>query len=293
VLVRVWQRVADNHLDLVAAGVAFYGLLALFPAVAALVSVFGLIADPAEVGEQLTGLRPVMPAEAYDLMSDQMRALGARSGNVLGAGLAGALALSLWSAARGTKSLIMALNIVYDEREDRGFFHLNALALGMTLMLILLVVLALAMVVALPVVLGFIGLGAISDTLVLWLRWPLLAGLMLAALAVIYRYGPSRHEARWRWVTWGSGLAVALWLVASALFSFYVSQFGTFNATYGSIGAVIVLLMWLYLSGFVVVLGAQVNAEMERQTARDTTIHGDKPLGERGAYVADHLPEDA
>jgi len=146
--------------------------------------------------------------------------------------------------------------------------------------------------VALPIALGFVGLGSVTDTLVRWLRWPALAALVLITLAVLYRYGPARRQARWQWVSWGSVFAVVLWLAASGLFSLYVSEFGNYNATYGSVGAVIVLLMWLFISGFVVMLGAQVNAEMERQTGCDTTYQGTQPRGERGAYVADHLPDE-
>ncbi len=293
VLLRVWRRITDNHLDLVSAGVAFYGLLALFPAIAAMVAVYGLVSDPAQVSAQLSSLRSVLPPDAYQLLDAQLRDLvSANSGKALGAGLAGAILLSVWVATRGTKSMIIALNIVYDEDEKRGFLHLNAVAFAITLFLIILSVVVIGLIVVLPVVMTFIGLGGMADTLVLALRWPVLAALGVATLAVLYRYAPSRHEARWRWVSWGSGLAIAVWLGASGLFSFYVSHFGSYNATYGSLGAVVVLLLWLYLSAYVAILGAQVNAEMERQTECDTTIHGNKPRGSRGAYVADHLPDD-
>jgi membrane protein len=293
ILARVWARIGENNLGLVAAGVAFYGLLALFPGLAALISVFGLLADPAQVAEQFSTMHSVLPSEAYELVDGQMRDLAARPAGALGAGLAGAILLSVWSATRGTKSLIAALNIAYDERERRGLLRLNLVAFAMTLFLIVLSVVVVALIVALPVALNYVGLGSIAEAAVRWLRWPALAALVLLALAVLYRYGPARRRARWRWVSWGSALAVLVWLVASGLFSIYVSEFGNYNATYGSLGAVIVLLMWLFISGLVVMLGAYVNAETERQTGCDTTHHGVQPRGKRGAYVADHLPDQS
>lgn len=292
ILARVWREISRDNLGMVAASVAFYTLLALFPGIAALISVFGLLADPAQVAHQFATLRSVLPDQAYQLVDGQMRDLAARPAGALGIGLAGALLLSVWSATKGTKALIESLNIAYDERERRGLVRLNLLAFALTLFLIVLIVVAIGLIVAFPVALDFIGLGANAEAFVRWLRWPVLAALVLFTLAVVYRYGPARRQARWRWVSWGSGFAVVLWLMASGLFSLYVSRFGDYNATYGSVGAVIVLLMWLFISGFVFLLGAEVNAEMERQTACDTTYHGTQPRGKRGAYVADHLPEE-
>jgi membrane protein len=292
ILARVLRRVSRDNLGMVAASVAFYSLLALFPAIAALISIYGLLANPSEVAQQFAAIHSVMPDEVYRLVDGQMRDLASHPAGTLGAGLAGAILLSVWSATRGTKALIAALNIAYDEHETRGLLRLNALAFGMTLFLVVLGVVAVALVVALPIALDFVGLGSVTDTLVRWLRWPALAALVLITLAVLYRYGPARRQARWQWVSWGSVFAVVLWLAASGLFSLYVSEFGNYNATYGSVGAVIVLLMWLFISGFVVMLGAQVNAEMERQTGCDTTYQGTQPRGERGAYVADHLPDE-
>lgn len=291
ILKRLWSRTLENNTSMVAAGVAYFSLLALFPAIAALVSLYGLIADPAQVDQQFSAVSRFLPGDAYNLIAEQMRNLAARPAGALGLGFAGAIVLSIWSATRGTNSVITALNIAYDEDETRGFLRLTLLSFALTLFLVIIGILAIASVVALPVILGFVGLGALAETLVNLGRWPILAAVVLLALAVLYRYAPSRHEARWRWVTWGSGIAVGVWLIASGLFSFYVSRFGNFNATYGSIGAVIILLMWLYISAFVIILGAELNAEMERQTARDTTRGPDKPRGRRGAYVADNLPK--
>lgn len=290
-LVRVWRRNGENRMGLIAAGVAFYGLLASFPAIAALISVFGLIADPAQIDPLFAGVADILPREVYDIISGQMREVASGSDDALGVGLIGALLISLWSATKGTKSVIAALNIAYDEDERRGFFRFNLFAIALTAVLVVLAVLAFAAVVALPVVLSVIGLGWIAETLVQWLRWPLLGGALLFALAVVYCYGPCRRKARWQWVSWGSALAVLLWLVGSGLFSLYVANFDAYNATYGSLGAVVIMLMWLFISAFSILLGAQVDAEMERQTAMDTTVGRERPMGQRGAYVADHLPE--
>ncbi len=292
VLKRVARQTVDNNIELVSAGVGFYGLLALFPAIAALISIFGLIADPSIVEQQFENIGSVMPKAVSAMILTQMQQVASGSTGALGLGLAGAILVSLWSATRGTLSLITALNIAYDEHEQRGFFKLNLVALGGTLFLVLLVVIAVAAVVALPIVLGFVGLGGLAAALLRWVRWPLLAAVVLFALAVVYRYGPCRRNARWAWVSWGSVIAMLLWLCASLLFSFYVTHFASYNATYGSIGAVIITLMWLFISAFVVLLGAEFNAELERQTAIDTTYGGEQPMGERGAYVADNLPGD-
>ncbi|AGA90340.1 putative membrane protein [Thioflavicoccus mobilis 8321] len=290
VLTRVWRKIAEDRVSLVSAGVAFYSLLAVFPAIAGLIAVYGLISDPVQVEAQFAAFGSLLPVEVHTLLSEQMRAVTAASDHVLGLGLAGAILLSVWSATRGAKALMTALNIVYDEQERRGFVKFNLIAFAMTFLLLVLTVAVTALVVAVPIVLDFFGLGEHGQILVQGLRWLVLAGLALLSLSVIYRYGPSRRRARWRWVSWGSVVAVILWLAASALFSFYVSRFGTFNATYGSVGAVIVLLMWLYISALITLLGAELNAEMERQTGRDTTRGGEQPRGERGAWVADHLP---
>jgi len=291
VLNRVRHKVSDDDIGLVSAGVAFYGLLALFPALAALVSVYGLLSDPAQVTEQFSQLRTILPGEAYELLQGQLQQLASpASSNALGVGLIVAILLALWSTTRGTKSLIKALNIAYSEHEQRGFLRLNAVAFTLTLFLVLLAVVVVGLIVALPIALNFLGLGAIAETAVNWLRWPVLAAVVLFALAVIYRYAPNRRQARWQWVSWGAGIALVLWLIASGLFSYYVSNFSNYNATYGSLGAVIILLMWLFITALMMLLGAELNAELEHQTARDTTYQGDQERGQRGAYVADHLP---
>jgi membrane protein len=287
---RVVGRFLEENLGLAAAGVGFYSLLGLFPAIAALVTVYGLLFDPHQIQAQFNALEGIMPAQAHNLIAQQLNSAGGTQDSALGLGLAGALLLSFWGATRGTRALIIALNVAYDEREDRGFISLNLVAFGLTFFLILVLAAAIVATVAVPIVLNVLSLGAMPEALAAWLRWPLLAVVALLALAILYRIGPSRRAARWRWLPVGSVIAVLLWLAASGLFSFYVSNFGSYNATYGSLGAVIVLLLWLYLSAVAVIIGGGINAESERQTAIDTTKGEPRPRGERGAVVADRLP---
>lgn len=289
IVLRIKDELTDDNISIVAAGVAFYALLAIFPALAAMVSIYGLVANPADVQQQFAAVGSIMPPEAQTLLSEQLGKIAGQAGATLSIGVGVGLLLTLWSATKGINSLITALNIVYDEPEKRGFLKLNALALSLTLGAIVLAVLALGLIVALPALLGNLGLPESMQTLISLLRWPLLALVVMIGLAVIYRYGPSRNESRWQWVSWGAVVATLLWLAGSALFSFYVSNFGNYNETYGSVGTIIILLMWFYLTAYIVLLGAEFNAEMEHQTQQDTTEGEPRPMGERGAYVADTL----
>jgi membrane protein len=202
-------------------------------------------------------------------------------------GVAVGLLLALWSAAKGMGALLTSLDIVYDESETRGFVKFNATALLMTLGAILFVLISLSLIAALPALLGHLGLPESIQSLLAWLRWPLLAVAVVLGLAVLYRYGPDRQNPKWSWVSWGAVIATVLWLAASALFSFYASNFGNYNETYGSMGAVIILMMWFFISAYVVLLGAEINAEMEHQTEQDTTTGAPRKRGEREAHVAD------
>ena len=293
ILGRTASRFQDQNLALIAAGVGFYSLLGLFPAIAALVTTYGLVFDPAQIQNQFETLQGILPPDVYQLISAQMTSATGQSGGALGLGLAGALLLSFWGATRGTRALIVALNIAYDEHEKRGFLKLNALAFLLTLFLILVLGLAFVATLAVPIVLNLFNLGAVPAALTNWLRWPLMAIIGLLALAILDRYGPSRRGAKWRWLPLGSLVAGVLWLAASVLFSIYVRNFGSYNATYGSIGAVIVMLLWLYLTAVAVIIGAGINAESERQTARDSTLGEPRPRGQRGAVVADRLPGES
>jgi membrane protein len=291
ILLRVWQQIGADNISMIAAGVAFYGLLAIFPAITAFVSIWGLLADPAQVQQQFAALREIVPAEGWQLLNEQLRSVAATSGASLGWGVALGILVALWSAGAGVRALITALNIAYDEDEKRGFVELYAVAFLFTVALIGAAVLALTIIVAVPVILQFLPLGGLANAAIRVLTWLVLAALVIGGLALLYRYGPSRSHARLRWVTWGAIAAAGLWLLASFGFQVYAANFANYSATYGALGAVIALLMWFWVSAFVVLLGAELNAEMEHQTRKDSTSGPEKPLGARGAYVADHVGE--
>ncbi|MGE5545740.1 MAG: YihY/virulence factor BrkB family protein [Solirubrobacterales bacterium] len=289
---RVWQNVGHYEVSVISAGIAFNEFFALFPALAAAVSLYGLIADPATVARHLSLLAGVLPTDMQNLLGDQLKSVTSSSNSTLGWSLFISLALALWGATRGIKGVITGLNIVYGEDEKRGFFRLSATALGLTLAAIVFGLVALALIAAVPALEGFLPFGELGKAVASALRWPLLAIFLMIGLAVVYRYAPSRDEPRWRWVSWGAAIAAALWLIGSGLFSLYVARFGKFNETYGSMAAVAVMLLWFQLTAFVVLLGALLDAEMEHQTARDTTAGPEQPMGRRGARVADTLPPE-
>lgn len=286
VLSRTKQQVSEDNLSVVAAGVAFYAFVAVVPAIAVLVALYGLIADPATVADQIASLAKFLPGEVVPLLRDQMTRI---AGDETKAGISAVIGvlIALYSSANATKALISGLNIAYEEEEKRGFFKLNAVALTLTLGAILGVVVAVALVAVLPVALKFLNISGGVETAVNIIRWPLVAGAFGIALAVVYRFGPSRDDAKWRWISPGAIVAGVLWLVGSGLFSLYVAKAGTYDQVYGPLGAVVVFLMWLYLSAFVILIGAELNSELERQTAKDTTKGPTRPMGDRGAQAAD------
>lgn len=288
VLLRVKDEISGDNLSVVAAGVAFYSLLAVFPALAALVMIYGLFADPADVQRQLEPLKDVIPPDAFSILDGQLSAVASKGTQPLGLGLILTLGLSLWSATAGIKALFTAMNIAYEERETRNFLKFNAVALLFTILGLAFVLVALAVIAAVPAAVDFLGVEGWPRTGLLLLRWVGLAVFVMIALALLFRYGPSRATARFRWITPGAVVATILWVVGSVAFSFYVQNFASYNKTFGSLGAVVVLLMWFYLTAFIVCLGAELNAELEHQTARDSTTGRERPLGNRGAYVADH-----
>ncbi|MCJ2116533.1 YihY/virulence factor BrkB family protein [Methylobacterium sp. J-001] len=288
IALRTYRDVGENRIMLVSAGVTFFALLAIFPAVAALVSVYGLVADTSTINDQLASLQGILPQGALDIVGEQIKSLDEKGNATLGFSLIVGIVLSVWSANGGMKHIFDALNLVYNERERRNFFVLNLVSLAFTAGALTFLVLALGAVVVLPVVFEFIGVGKDAWWLAL-LRWPVLLLAVLGGLAVLYRYGPSRDAPRWRWVTGGSTVAAILWLGGSLLFSWYVSNFGSYNKTYGSLGAAIGFMTWIWISTTIVLLGAQVNAEMEHQTAEDTTVGEPQPLGTRGAKMADSV----
>jgi membrane protein len=286
ILTRTKNQVAEDNLSIVAAGVAFYGFVAVVPALAALIALYGLISDPVRVAEHITALAQVIPQEVMPLLEEQMTRIASNE-QAAGFSLIIGLGLAFYSASRATIALITGLNIAYDETEKRNFIKLNLVALALTGFAIVGALIAVGLVAVLPSILERLPISGSAETLLNWLRWPVLLGGFMIALTVIYRYAPSRNEPQWRWVSWGAGLATGLWLIGSAAFSFYVSRFGSYDKTYGSLGAIVVFLLWLFLSAFVVLIGAELNSEMERQTLKDTTIAPEEPLGQRGAQAAD------
>ncbi len=287
VLRRVGAGFTQDRVMAEAAGVTFYALLALFPAMASFISIYGIITDTSHLGDQLANLQGIVPAGGIDIIKDQITALTTKSSKTLGfAAILGVL-ISLWSANSGIKSLFDALNVVYHEHEKRGFIRLTLISFCFTIGAILFVIIALSVVVAVPIVLNFIGFGSMSAVLLKLARWPVMFVVLTFALAVIYRYGPSRNKARWQWVSWGGASAAVFWIIASLGFSFYVANFGNYNKTYGSLGAVVGFMTWIWISSMVVLMGAELNAELEQQTDRDSTIGPEKPKGARGAFKAD------
>jgi membrane protein len=287
---RVRRQVKEDQVALLAAGVAFYAILALAPALISVVTLYGLVADPAEVEQQMEPVIDALPEGASDILREQLTTIAEAPATGLSIGLVVSLALTLWAASSGMQGLIKAVNLAYDEPDRRGFVRLRALALAMTLCAIGFTVVAVGLIAVLPAVLGALGLGPAAAAALRWGRWPLLAVLAVIGLAAVYRYAPDRDKPRRRWVSWGAVIAGVLWLAGSALFSFYVSTFGSYNETYGSLAGVIVLLLWLWLSSFVVLLGAEINAEAEHQTVADTTDGPPQPMGVRDAHVADTTP---
>ncbi|MCK1642184.1 YihY/virulence factor BrkB family protein [Bradyrhizobium sp. 157] len=291
ILIRTYQQVSEDRLLAVAAGVVFYGLLALFPAITALVSSYALFAQASTINDHMTMLAGILPEGALGIVRDQVNRVLAKGDVTLGLAFLFSFLLAVWSANGGIKAIIDALNVVYDEDEKRGFFKLNAISLAFTFGGLLAVLLAIGSVVALPIILSTIGLGAVTEALFRFGRWPVLVLTMLFGLAVLYRFGPSRRRPQWRWLSVGSVVATLTWLAGSALLSFYLANYANYDATYGSLGAAIGLMMWMWMSTIVVLLGAELNAEIEHQTAADSTEDGNKPLGQRGAKMADTIGE--
>jgi membrane protein len=287
VLWRTYQQLNEDRLLAVAAGVVFYGLLALFPAITALVSLYGLFTNPSTISEHISLAAGLLPGGGVEILEEQVGRITSKGETKLGVAFLFGLGLALWSANAGMKAIIDALNVIYDEKEKRGFIRLNLLSLAFTLGGIVAILLAIGAVVVLPLLLSLVGLGGASETLLRVLRWPALLAVIILGLAVLYRFGPSRDQARWQWLSVGSVFAAAAWLASSALLSWYLGNFADYDATYGSLGAAIGLMMWMWVSAIVILFGAQLNSEIEHQTARDSTVGRERPLGERGAAMAD------
>ena len=291
ILLRIYHNFSEHRVLALAGGVTYYNLLAIFPAMAALVAIYGLFSDPAAISSHLDQASGILPQGGLDVARDQLTRVASKGAQTLGWTLFVGLAVSLWSANAAMKSLFDTLNVTYGEPEKRGIIKLNAVSLAFTVGGILFVLVAIAAIVALPIVLNYLGPSRLVDLILRIGRWPALFVMIALVLSLIYRYGPSREAPRWRWISWGSAFAAILWLVASGLFSWYTTNFGSYNETYGSLGAVIGFMVWMWISAITVLLGAELNAEMEHQTSHDTTVGGNKPIGTRGARVADTIGE--
>lgn len=291
ILGRVWSETNADRIPLVAAGTAFFLLLALFPALAAFVSIYGFVANPITIADHIAFLGGLLPHEGLDIIRTQLDSLARQDPDSLSIGFLTGLGVSLWSVNSGVKSLFDALNVAYEEREKRGFFALTGLSFLFTLATMAVAGLLIASVGVLPILLETLNLAGHAELIVSLLRWPVLLMVIGASISVLYRFGPSREHAKWRWITWGSGFATLVWVAASIGFSWYLQNFANYNATYGSLGAIVGFMVWTWVSVMVLLVGAELNAEMERQTARDSTTGPAMPLGQRGAVVADTLPE--
>jgi membrane protein len=286
ILWRTKAQLDEDNLSIVAAGIAFYAFVAVVPSLAVAIAIYALVSDASDLTRHLGMLSQVVPAEVMPMLEEQITRIATEKTSAGVSAILGVL-IALYSSSNATKAIITGLNIAYDETEKRGFVKLTAMAIGLTLSMIVGVILILGLIAVLPAVMRSVGLGSGAELAISILRWPLLVAVFLTGLAVVYRYAPCRDEPQWKWVSPGTLLATSLWIAGSALFSLYVSAFGSYDKTYGSLGAVVVFLMWLYLSAYVILLGAELNSEIERQTLADTTKGPERPLGQRSAYAAD------
>ncbi len=288
IAMRVKNEVAKDNVSIIAAGLALYALLAVFPALTAVVSIYGLFSSPEDIASHMQAFQGVLPGDASKILEGQLQALSARR-QTLSFGLVFGLGVALWSARKGMVALMAATNVAYDEQEERGFFKQIFVSLVFTFGAVLGFLVVLLLAVAIPLGLNYLPVGRFAATLILVIRWALLWVFAVLGMAIVYRFAPDRHVAQWKWLTWGSGVAATLWLIGSLLFAWYaqISASASYGQTYGTLGGVVILLLWFYLTGYSLVLGAEINSEMERQTKEDTTEGPGKPMGERGAYAAD------
>lgn len=269
ILSATFSGIGNDHLSLLAAAIAFYMLFAIFPALAAATSIFGLLADPNTLNQQLEQLRSILPNEAWTIIHNQLTGLVSRGSGSLSLATIVSLVIALYSARLAASSMMESLNLVYKLEETRGFLKTNAIALAFTAVAIVVALLAIALVIVAPIIFSVIGLSGIAGTFIGYLRWPFLFVLVALGLAITYRYGPDREHANWRWVTWGSISATILWLIASLGFSWYVAAFNSYDRVYGSIGAVVILLFWFWLTAFSALLGAELDKQIEDHARKD------------------------
>lgn len=288
IAMRVYRQFGEDHVTLTAAGVAFFGFASLVPLLAAGIAIYGLVADPSDVTGLVDRIDGTVPQAVADMIRQQLESVAGASSGALGFATVIGIALGIWSASSGVGHMIEAVAIAYEEDRDggRSFWVKRAMALGFTVGLMALMA-ASAVVIVVGARLGSGGLAVLSNIA----AWILVAALAAAGLAVLYRHGPDRRNAQWRWVTPGAAIAIVIWIVVSVGFRYYVANFGSYNETYGSLGTVIVVLLWLYLSAIAVIVGAEIDSEIEHQTAQDSTVDPERPMGRRDAHMADTLGE--
>jgi membrane protein len=292
VLQRVFHGISEDRITTISGGVTFFVLLALFPGLAGLISLYGLFADSSTIAQHLNSLEGILPEGGMQILRDQLQQLTSQPPQKLGLATIASLAVSLWSANGGIKAMFEGLNAVYEEDEKRSFTKLNAISLALTLGGLAFVILSLLTITVVPNVLSFLGLPALSE-IVNIARWPVLLVVASLMIAVIYRFGPSRDQPQWRWISPGSIFAAVTWIMASLLFSWYTAHFGSYNKTYGSLGAVVGFMTWIWISTMVILVGAKINAELERQTETDTTVGTPERRGKRGARMADTVGQSS
>ena len=293
ILVRTFAKIGKDRVTLIAAGVTYFLLLAIFPSITAVVSIYGLVADPLTVNQNVAALSSILPTGALNILDEQLTMITTQGTPTLGFALIVSLALALWSASAGIKSMFEAMNIAYDETEKRNFFQLSLLGLVFTVGGVIAAIAMFGTVIAIPLILGIFGFGTGLEWLVQIGSYVVLVAILFAGIAALYRFGPSRQQAKWRWVTPGAALSVAVVIIVSLLFSWYAANFANYDKTYGSLGALIGLLTWIWISVMVVIVGAELDSELEHQTAKDSTIGAPAPLGEREAMMADTVGKKA
>ena len=290
ILARVWAALLGNALWANCGCVGFFGFLSIFPILAIFVLVYGLAFDPADIDGQIEQLRPFVPEMVFQLLDTRLRDLTSNSTQDLTLGLVLTVGVAMWTGSRGMNAMIDLLNVTYHEPDVRSFVRRAVTAIALTVLGLLALIVILITVAAIPVLTSNLPFTRLAETIALWGRWPLLAAMIFGGLCFLYRYGPNRRDARWRWVLPGALLGSILWMILSGLFSFYVERINDYGAMFGTLSVAVVMMLWVYYSALVVALGAIVNAEIELQTRVDSTVGPDRPRGQRGAVVADALP---
>lgn len=286
---RVVSQLKKDHVQIVSAGVGFYFFMAIFPIIVAALSIYGLLLDPVQIRQHVDDLAQLLPREALGIIESVMEPLISKDSQTLGWGLLFSVLLSLWSANKGTNALFEGINIAYNEEDNRSYFKRTGMTLSFTLGGIVLGLVSILVVILFPALIDQVNLGSTIEMVLGWLRWLVLAAIIVFALGLLYKKAPDRDNPEVKWISWGSVIATVLWILGSLLFSWYVNNFGSYDDMYGSFASVIIMLLWLFLTSFIILLGAEINSEMEHQTSKDTTVGPDEPLGERGGYHADHV----